>query len=80
MGKFINWFAGFFQDQKKSASSKRSTLYLFCYFFYMEVNASISGAKVDQTVLYATVGVIAFCLGAITTEFIKDYFSNNKQQ
>jgi hypothetical protein len=70
--KIIKWFAGFLQDQGNSASSKRLILFIFTYIFYMEVKASLTGVIVDPQILYATIGVILFCIGAVTTEFFSD--------
>lgn len=67
--KLIRWFGGFFEDQGDRSSSKRLTLYIFIFIFWMEVKANIAGAKIDEQILYATIGVILFCIGAITAEF-----------
>lgn len=72
--KLIKWFAGFFQDQGDSASSKRLVLYIFTFIFWMEVKANIAGVKIDDQILYATIGVILFCIGAVTSEFFSDKF------
>ena len=73
MKKVIQWFAGFMQDQGKSASSKRLVLYIFVYIYYLQVNASLAGVILDKTLIYATIGVILFGIGAVTSEFFKDY-------
>lgn len=72
MKKLINWFAGFFEDQGNSASSKRLVLYIFTFIFYMEVRGNLDGKAVDPQILYATIGVILFCIGAVTAEFFGD--------
>lgn len=69
MRNLITWFGGFFEDQAGSASSKRLVLYIFVFIFWMQVKADIAGAEIDPQLLYATVGVILFCIGAITSEF-----------
>jgi hypothetical protein len=69
MKNLVKWFAGFFQDQGNSASSKRLVLYIFTFIFWMEVKANIAGATIDDQILYATIGVILFCIGAVTSEF-----------
>jgi len=71
MMKLTKWFAGFFEDQAGSASSKRLVLYIFVFIFWMEVKANIAGSKLDEQILYATIGVILFCIGAVTSEFFK---------
>lgn len=68
--KFFNWFAGFFQDQKGSASSKRATLYITLFFMWRMIENSINGKVLgDPTILYINTLIILFCLGAITSEF-----------
>jgi hypothetical protein len=70
--KLINWISGLFQDQNGSTSSKRLVLYIFTYFFYLQVQGSISGSKIDPQTLYATLVVILFLIGAVTSEFFKN--------
>jgi hypothetical protein len=72
MKKLFQWLAGFFEDQGNSASSKRLVLYIFVFIFGMEVKADIAGAEIDPQILYATIGVILFCIGAVTAEYFKD--------
>jgi len=72
MKTIIKWFAGILEDQAGSASSKRLILFIFAYIFWMEVKANIAGIKIDEQVLYATIGVILFCIGAVTSEFFSD--------
>ncbi len=72
MGKAIKWLAGLLEDQAGSASSKRLVLYIFTYIFFMIVKANLAGSTIDPQILYATIGVILFCIGAVTTEFFKD--------
>lgn len=76
--KLIKWFAGFFQDQGNSASSKRLVLYIFTYIFWMQVKADINGAEIDPQLLYATIGVILFCIGAVTAEFFNNVKPKDK--
>jgi hypothetical protein len=72
MKTLIKWVAGFFEDQGDSASSKRLVMYIFTFIFFLQVKADIAGVKIDPQILYATIGVILFCLGAVTTEFFSD--------
>lgn len=74
--KGFKWLAGIMEDKAGTASSKRLILFIFTYIFWMEVKASLSGASIDPQILYATIGVILFCVGAVTTEF----FSENKDK
>lgn len=75
MKKFIQWFAGFFEDQGDGASSKRATLYVVLYLLYMQVSASVKGTlpnqEINKYILYGTVVLILFLIGAITSEFFK---------
>jgi len=77
MKKLISWFAGFFEDQANSASSKRLVMYIFVFLFYMQVKANIGGAVIDTQILYATIGVILFCIGAVTAEFFNQVKSSS---
>lgn len=74
--KLATWFAGFFEDQKGSASSKRATLYISLFFFYLIIDGSLHGKVVDTQVLFMTTGLILFCIGAVTSE----YFSKQKKE
>jgi hypothetical protein len=73
--KFIKWFAGFFEDTKGSASSKRASLYITLIFFYIIIKGSLDGKTVDQQVLFMTTGLILFLVGAVTSE----YFTTKKE-
>jgi hypothetical protein len=70
--KLFKWLGGFFEDQGNSASSKRLVLYIFTFLFFLQVKADIAGSDIDPQILYATIGVILFCIGAVTAEFFKD--------
>ncbi len=63
------WFAGFFEDQKGSASSKRAALYFCMYLLYLMVHGSLEGKVVDFNVLMVVGGLVLFLVGAVTTEF-----------
>lgn len=71
--KFFSFLTGFFQDQRGNSSRKALTLYIFVFFFGMEVNANINGVKIDTEILFATVGVILFSIGAVTAEYFNDH-------
>lgn len=83
MKKLFIWLAGFAEDQKGSASSKRFTLYTFLYFFFMQVKASVNGTlgseEINKYILYGTVVVILFLIGAITTEFVKSALLKSRE-
>jgi hypothetical protein len=72
MKAVVKWFAGILEDQAGSASSKRLILFIFTYIFFMIVKSSLSGVVVDPQILYATIGVILFCIGAVTSEFFQN--------
>ncbi len=63
------WFAGFFEDQKGSASSKRAALYFCLFLLYLIVHGSLEGKAVDFNVLAVVGGLVLFLVGAVTTEF-----------
>ena len=72
--KALRWFLGFLEDGKGSASSKRGTLYVCLYFMNLLVRGSLEGKPIEQNILFTIGGIIAFCIGAITTEtFSKMY-------
>jgi hypothetical protein len=71
MKNFLKWFAGFFEDQQGTASSKRAVLYFCCFFMFLIVNGSLNGKPIDQLVLFNVSGIILFCIGAVTSEFFK---------
>jgi hypothetical protein len=66
---FFTWFAGFFEDQKGSASSKRASLYVLLYFMSLIVKGSLDGKVVDLNLLLIIGGMILFLVGAVTSEF-----------
>lgn len=70
MKKLFIWLAGFFEDQKGSASSKRGTLYICLFFLWRILESNLNGkALVDNNILYFVTGIILFCIGAVTAEF-----------
>lgn len=75
MKSVIKWFAGFFEDQKGSASSKRATLYVCLFFLGMIVRGSLDGKTVDFNLLITLAAIIGFCIGMITSEFAGSIFT-----
>lgn len=72
MKTFIKWFAGFWEDQAGSASSKRATLYICLFFLWRIVEDNLQGKTLaNKDILYFITAIILFCLGAITSEFFK---------
>ena len=80
MIKLVKWFAGIFEDQAGSASSKRITLFIALYFFWMLVKGSLEGKVVNQDVLFVTGGLVLFCVGAVTSEFLMKNYQNKKTE
>ena len=81
MKKLIIWFAGFFEDQKGSASSKRGTLYICLFFLWRIVENNLAGKKLaDDNILYFVVGIILFCIGAVTSEFFAKVSTEVKKE
>jgi len=68
--KFIKFFANVIADQNGDASSKRVITFILVYFLFLIVKGSLAGKPIDQNVLFIVGGLIAFGVGAITTEFI----------
>lgn len=73
MKTFFKWFAGFFQDQAGTASSKRATLYIALFFLWTIIQYVVTKDLPfpDMMVLYSVVGVILVCLGIVGAEFFK---------
>jgi hypothetical protein len=76
--KFIYWFAGFFEDQRGAASSKRAALYVALFYLYLLIRASTEGKPVDQMVLFSVVGIIVAAMGLSTGEFFSNINENHK--
>jgi hypothetical protein len=76
--KFYKWFAGFFEDQKGSASSKRAVLYwAMSLLTYMVVKSTI-GATMNMEVFFGILGLVIVGLGLTTSEFFKHLPGGNK--
>jgi hypothetical protein len=79
MQKSIRWFAGFFEDQKGSASSKRAILYWAMALITYMVVKSTYGATMNMEVFFGVLGLVVVGLGLATTEFFKSLpIKNNK--
>jgi hypothetical protein len=75
---FFLWFAGFFEDQKGSASSKRASLYISFFFMYLLVKGSLDGKNIDLNILLVIGGLILFLVGAVTSEFFNKITHTDK--
>ncbi len=78
--KFFIWFAGFFEDVVGNASSKRAALYFSLYFYYLLVKGSLKGEPIDQMVLFSTLGIILFSIGAVSSEFFNKFTPTKVEQ
>lgn len=71
--KLIRWFAGFFEDQKGSGSSKRIYLYITIIFLKLLINQAPiiteHSYQAYQMALWVVGAITLFLLGAITSEF-----------
>jgi hypothetical protein len=71
MNPIMKWAAGFFEDQKGGASSKRVGFYwAFALFTYMVI-ASVNGRAVNMEIFYSTLGIILLGYGLIRSEFTR---------
>lgn len=82
----VKWIAGFFQDGKNSASSKRATLYISIYLVGVIVLAAIDGKwennSMNAQIFWGLVFIILFCVDAIKRESISKILESkfgNKQ-
>lgn len=74
----IKWFAGFFEDGKSSASSKRLALYICLFYLYLMVMGSLEGKPIEQNILFTVGAIVLFCVGAITTEAISKVYESKE--
>lgn len=82
MKTLFGFLGGFFQDQRGNSSSKRLILFVFTFYYFlilkdsqqtMLVNGIVAGKPVNELVFYGTIGVILFCLGAVTSEILAKF-------
>lgn len=78
--KAIRWFAGFFEDQAGSASSKRAALYFALFELHLIVSGSLGGKPVDQTVLFTVAAIIGTAMGFSTMELFKPRAQDIKKE
>lgn len=69
MKRFLIWLAGFLEDQKGTASSKRLSLYILLWILNNIVNKSLGGGEVDSNLIYVVMLLILGFGGMITSEF-----------
>lgn len=83
----VKWVAGFFEDTKKSASSKRAIVYIATYLMFVIVLAARDNRwandSIHSQIWWGIVSIVAFGVGAITSEAISKIFEskyNNKDE
>jgi len=77
--KLIKWFAGFFEDQEHSASSKRAVTYFACFLLWRVTEQHAKGVEPNETLIWALVALIAFGIGAITTEIVSKILADRSK-
>ena len=80
MKAVIKYIADFLIDQKGNSSSKRLVLIIAMFYLYMFVRGSLNGQPIEQNVLLSVVGIILFCIGAVTSEFFRDKFKTQDKE
>ncbi len=70
----VKWFAGFFQDGKNSASSKRAILYISIYLVGVIVLAAVErkweNNSINMQIFWGLILIVLFCVDAIKKESI----------
>jgi len=70
----IKWFAGFFQDVKKEASSKRAITYVATYLMgaivFAAIEAKWANDAIHAQIWWGVVVIVLFGIGAIAKEQI----------
>ena len=70
----LKWFAGFFQDGKNSASSKRAILYIAIYLVGVIVLGAIDSKwqnnSMNMQIFWGLILIVLFCVDAIKKESI----------
>lgn len=70
----LKWFAGFFQDGKNSASSKRAILYIAIYLVGVIVLAAVDSKwqnnSMNMQIFWGLILIVLFCVDAIKKESI----------
>jgi amino acid permease len=69
MKKALIWFAGFFEDQAGTASSKRVVVYVALLMMFQQVQGSLAGKSINDTVFYGTIATIFATLGLTIPEW-----------
>lgn len=70
----LKWFAGFFQDGKNLASSKRAILYISIYLVGVIVIAAVDNKwqnnSMNMQIFWGLILIVLFCVDAIKRESI----------
>lgn len=76
----LKWFAGFFQDGKNSASSKRAITYVAVYLLsvivFAAINDKFASNSINSQILWGIILIILIGLGAITSEVVGKVFES----
>jgi hypothetical protein len=67
--RFWSFMSGLLQDQGGMASSKRVVVYVALIMFVQQVEASIAGKTLNDTVFYGTIATIFATLGLTIPEW-----------
>jgi hypothetical protein len=78
--KLIKWFGAIFEDQAGSPSSKRFVLFICLFFYYLLLKGSLEGKPVNEEILFTTGGLILFCVGAVTSEFLMKMYQDKSDK
>ena len=72
IGSIVIWFAGFFEDSKKSASSKRAIVYVATYLLCVIVFAVKDGKwqsnSINSQIFWGVTIIVLFGIDAIRRE------------
>lgn len=77
--RFLEKLGTLFMDKAGDVSSKRVGMFWLMYLLFLLVRGSLLGNTINSDVLYIVGGLLAFSMGAITSEFISFISQNNKK-
>jgi hypothetical protein len=66
---FWKWIGSALEDQAGSVSSKRVVAYVILFTFVQQVQASINGKSINDTVFYGTIATLFAVLGLTVPEW-----------
>ncbi len=77
--KFLEKLGTLFIDKSGDVSSKRVGMFWLMYLLFLIVKGSLNGSVINTDVLYIVGGLLAFTMGAITSEFVSFISQKNKE-